>query len=77
MAPAFGGKGLRRERVKFRVPRDTYAAARCDRRHCAIVPIKHDRFVGVAHEFGQGAECAEAPSGFGISKLQGEKIDRL
>ena len=77
MAPASGGEGLGRDRAEFRMPRDTQRAARRDRRHGPLVPIKHDRFVGVAHEFGEGPERAEAPCDLAVGDLVGKEIQEI
>jgi hypothetical protein len=36
--------------------------------------LQSDRFVGVAHEFGNDAETPDTPSSVGIGKLTGKKV---
>jgi hypothetical protein len=59
------------------VLRDAQAAARRDCGNCLIGPIKHDRFVSVAHKFGDGAERAEAPCNLAVGDLFGKKIQEI
>jgi hypothetical protein len=77
MAPAFGGGRFRGDRAKVRMPRNAQPAARRDHRHRAVVAGQHDWFVGVAHEFGERTERAQAPCDFAVRGLFGENFHQV
>jgi hypothetical protein len=51
------------------------AAARGDGRDRTAPVVQDDLFIGVAHEFGDGAEAPDAPGCIGIGKTIGKKVE--
>ena len=74
MAPALRCQRFRSDRPHLLVRNDPQAPARGDGRDRAADAVQDDVFVGVAHEFGDRAEAADAPGCLSIGQMTGKKV---
>jgi hypothetical protein len=75
MIPAFARRGLRCQQADVVAGLDSDAAARRHRHESCVSKRQSGRLVGVAREFRDRPERSQAPIGFMIGKLAGEKFE--